>query len=824
MSVLELRQCDVGFRVASSSLVHRRVNRALGLLYVSFLGGTALALLIGAGSGAWAQSVEGGAATGSNSLAVGSYASAYSTSAVAIGPSAKAGSSDTTVNSDFATAVGAGAIARGYSSTALGEVAYAISINSSAIGMASNALGSNATAVGVAATAGVFGDNAVIQGTAIGAFAKASASNATALGYGAKAMTVNSVALGANSVTGTANESSSVTLGGMTYNVQGAASAATTSVVSVGGLYNGALVTRQIQNVAAGLLSATSTDAVNGSQLYATNLALNSILGARYGLNSGSTSLALGVGSVAGVSANPTTNYQATALGVQSQATGVNTTALGYNAQATQTDSLALGANSLANAAATPVSGDTIGGQQKTYAGATPNGVVSIGGNSVNGVVATRQIQNVAAGRISADSTDAVNGSQLYATNQVLALAVGDIATVTGRVDAVERNISDVTTRVGMAEDDIKTLGAGIKTVSNRLDSFTGDPSGAQSLALGATSVASQTSSTALGYGAKASTANSVALGAGSDTGSVHTGSEAMGVNLVGTKSTFAGAATDTSGLVSVGTAGHERQIQNVAAGQVNAMSTDAVNGSQLYVAYQAIGALNTTLTGVSSRLGAETGASSSAYGASSKASGDYATAIGYNAQASAPNSVALGANSVAADAHSSANAADYGFSGAVAATAKGVLSVGSAKNERQIQNVAAGLVTSTSTDAVNGSQLYATNQAIDRANQSVASLGQSLDALASGVNQLSNRVGVVQKEARGGIAAAVALVNAPMPSQAGKTSWAGNVAKFRDQYAMGFSFAHRLNSNLPLAMTAGVAYAPGTRDVTGRVGMAGEF
>ena len=388
----------------------------------------------------------------------------------------------------------------------------------------------------------------------------------------------------------------------------------------------------------------------------------------------------------------------------------------------------------------------------------------------------------------------------------------------------MEKNISDVTTRVGMAEDDIKTLGAGIKTVSNRLDSFTGDPSGAQSLALGATSVATQTSSAALGYGAKASTANSVALGAGSDTGSVHTGSEAMGVNLVGTKSTFAGAATDTSGLVSVGMAGHERQIQNVAAGQVNAMSTDAVNGSQLYVAYQAIGALNTTLTGVSSRLGAETGASSSAYGASSKASGDYATAIGYNAQASAPNSVALGANSVAADAHSSANAADYGFSGAVAATAKGVLSVGYAKNERQIQNVAAGLVTSTSTDAVNGSQLYATNQAIDRANQSVASLGQSLDALASGVNQLSNWVGVVQKEARGGIAAAVALVNAPMPSQAGKTSWAGNVAKFRDQYAMGFSFAHRLNSNLPLAMTAGVAYAPGTSDVTGRVGMAGEF
>jgi len=62
------------------------------------------------------------------------------------------------------------------------------------------------------------------------------------------------------------------------------------------------------------------------------------------------------------------------------------------------------------------------------------------------------------------------------------------------------------------------------------------------------------------------------------------------------------------------------------------------------------------------------------------------------------------------------------------------------------------------------------------------------------------------------------------MPSQPGKTSWAGNVAKFRDQYAMGVSFSHRLNSNIPLAMTAGMAYTPGTSDVTGRVGMAGEF
>ena len=354
----------------------------------------------------------------------------------------------------------------------------------------------------------------------------------------------------------------------------------------------------------------------------------------------------------------------------------------------------------------------------------------------------------------------------------------------------------------------------------------------------------------ALGANSSAGANNSVALGAGSSTGSVHTGPEATGVNLVGTQSTFAGAPKDSSGLVSVGTAGNERQIQNVAAGRVASDSTDAVNGSQLNAAYGAIGSLGTTLNSVTNRLGAEKGVSSSAYGngaaagkadgstsydtamgASAGATGGSSTAIGYNAQASTPNSVALGANSVTGVAVSVASGTvggqTYNYAGAAPV---GVVSVGGntvngVAATRQVQNVAAGRVTADSTDAVNGSQLYASNQAINTAlNQSVAGLGQSLDALGSSINQLSARQIAAQKEARGGIAAAVALVNAPMPSQPGKTSWAGNVAKFKDQYAMGFAFAHRLNSNMPLAMTAGVAYTPGTGDVTGRFGMAGEF
>ena len=610
----------------------------------------------------------------------------------------------------------------------------------------------------------------------------------------------NNVAIGSASTTGTAHDSSSITIGGVKYDFQAAASAASTNVFSVGAV--GA--ERQIQNVAAGLLSATSTDAVNGSQLWQVKEAMGAVVTA-------DGQVSVGKFETGGtITARKIQNVAAGALSATST-DGVNGSQLYATNQAVIATDAKIGA---------VVSGSDVSVADRT-----------------TGVA--RKLLGVANGALTATSTDAVNGSQLYATNQVLNKAVGDIAAVTGRVDVAEQNIKEVTTRVGVAEDNIKTLDAGIKSVNTRIDSFTGDPSGAQSLALGATSVASQTLSAALGYGAKASTANSVALGANSTTVDANA---STGVQLAGVNYAFAGAAPN--GVVSLGGKQADnsvltRQIQNVAAGQVNATSTDAVNGSQLYVAYQAIGRLDTTLTGVTNRLGAETGASSSAYGAGSKASADYAsavgvnaaasasnaTAIGYNAQASTANSVALGTNSTTTTATPVAGGVVGGQSVVYAGGSPvGVVSVGSVSGERQIQNVAAGQVTRASTDAVNGSQLFATNQAIDRTNQVVATLGQSLDALAVGVNQLSNRVGVVQKEARGGIAAAVALVNAPMPSQPGKTSWAGNVAKFRDQYAMGVSFSHRLNSNIPLAMTAGFAYTPGTSDVTGRFGMAGEF
>ncbi|MFX1815352.1 hypothetical protein PXJ20_32700, partial [Paraburkholderia sp. A1RI_3L] len=126
------------------------------------------------------------------------------------------------------------------------------------------ATGVNALAAGTGATA------AGAAGVAVGNNANAAGDNAVAIGSGATAANAGAVALGNGSVTAAANPTSTGTVGGTTYSYAGTSP---TSVVSVGA----AGAERQITNVAAGRVSATSTDAINGSQLYATNQAVDSL-------------------------------------------------------------------------------------------------------------------------------------------------------------------------------------------------------------------------------------------------------------------------------------------------------------------------------------------------------------------------------------------------------------------------------------------------------------------------------------------------------------------------------------------------------------------
>jgi len=324
------------------------------------------------------------------------------------------------------------------------------------------------------------------------------------------------------------------------------------------------------------------------------------------------------------------------AIGVGAAGTGANSVAFGTGAAASQTNSVAIGIGSSASdaasvalgsgattAAAVGTSSIVVNGVSYSFAGASPIGTVSIGTSG-----SVRTLTNLAAGRLAASSTDAVNGSQLFATNQAVdalgtgvdnlgrsaAAAFGGGATynsdgtistpiyiiqggsyssVGDAFDAVNNNLTSLNNAIG----DINN-GAGItyfRANSNLPDS---QASGTDSVAIGPASVASGASSFAAGNGATASGVGAVAIGEGasaSDANSVALGAGATTAEAVGTASgeirgkTYAFAGGAPVGTVSVGSEGAERTITNVAAGRLNAESTDAVNGSQLYATHQAI-------------------------------------------------------------------------------------------------------------------------------------------------------------------------------------------------------------------------------------------
>ncbi|WP_196482246.1 YadA family autotransporter adhesin, partial [Burkholderia vietnamiensis] len=228
----------------------------------------------------------------------------------------------------------------------------------------------------------------------------------------------------------------------------------------------------------------------------------------------------------------------------------------------------------------------TIGGiGYGNFAGATPVGVVSVGS-----LGAERQITNVAAGRVTASSTDAINGSQLFSVAQEVSSLSTGLSTIAGGLTSLSTGLSStkstvasLSTGAGNGSGGGTASGNG-STASGSGSSATGDKSssfgsgatasGTGSTAMGAGSTASGSYSSADGYGATASGENSTALGAKST---------ASGANSV---ALGAGSIANEANTVSVGSPGNERRITNVAPG-VN--PTDAVNMSQLGGVQQSI-------------------------------------------------------------------------------------------------------------------------------------------------------------------------------------------------------------------------------------------
>ncbi|TLG90859.1 hypothetical protein FEM54_15720 [Pseudomonas edaphica] len=596
-----------------------------------------------------------------------------------------------------------------------------------------------------------------LDSVAIGPVATASADNAIALGNGANASIANSLALGNGATTAAATATASGVINGTTYNYAGTAPVGVLSVGAVG-------AERQISNVAAGRVSATSTDAVNGSQLNATNTSVTD-LGTSLNTsitnlgNSFSTQLGNIINNGAGIKYfhsnsalgdSTATGTDSVAIGPVATASADNAIALGNGANASIANSLALG-NGATTAAATATASGVINGTTYNYAGTAPVGVLSVGA-----VGAERQISNVAAGRVSATSTDAVNGSQLNATNT----SVSDLST------NLSTQISNLANNAG---NQMGQLGQGVSAAFGggaQVDPTTG--------AMTAPSYSTTTIDTA-GNATTATTSNNV--------GAALTGLSNSLANTAAVGVKYDDVNTKTS--VTFNPGGTATTLSNVAAGTLSATSTDAVNGSQLNATNTSVTdlgtSLNTSITNLgnsfSTQLGnivtngagikyfhsnsalgdsTATGTDSVAIGPVATASADNAIALGNGANASIANSLALGNGATTAAATATASGVINGTTYNYAGTAPvGVLSVGAVGAERQISNVAAGRVSATSTDAVNGSQLNATNTSVSdlstNVNTSVTNLSTQISNLANSAGNQIGQLGQSVSNALGG-------------------------------------------------------------------------
>ncbi|EBF6639228.1 autotransporter adhesin SadA [Salmonella enterica subsp. enterica] len=519
---------------------------------------------------------------------------------------------------------------------------------------------------------------------------------------------------------------------------------------------HGSSTTNKITNVAAGELSEESTDAVNGSQLFETNEKVDQ--------------------NTTDIAAN-TTNITQNSTAIENLNTSVsdiNTSITGLtdNALLWDEDIGAFSANhggsisKITNVAAGALSEDSTdavnGSQlyetnqkvdQNTSAIADINtSITNLGTDALSwddeegafsashGTSGTNKITNVAAGEIASDSTNAVNGSQLYETNMLISQYNESISQLAG--DTSETYITENGTGVKY-----------IRTNDNGLEGQDAYATGNGATAVGYNAVASGASSLALGENSSSSIEGSIALGSGSTSNrAISSGIRATSVTSDGVVIGYNTTDRELLGALSLGTDGVSyRQITNVADGSE---AQDAVTVRQLQ---NAIGAVATTPTKYYHANSTEedslaVGTDSLAMGAKTIVNADAGIGIGLNTlvMADAINGIAIGSNARANHANSIAMGngsqttrgaqTDYtAYNMDTPQNSVGEFSVGSEDGQRQITNVAAG---SADTDAVNVSQLKVTNSRVAANTESINNLNTQVSSLDTRVTNIENGIG----------------------------------------------------------------------------------
>ena len=737
---------------ADDAIAFGRESKALGIMSIA-LGATAnaskeYAMALGASSAASAANAiavgRNSAAAGVDSLAFGRLSAANAANAIAMGAESKAAENATAVGTNAeanglnSIALGSGSIADVDNTIALGNQSQAVAAGAIAIGQGNKADGANAIALGNGSITG--GVNAI----ALGQGSYAGLENGTAIGAQASAQGKNSVALGAGSV---ATDADTVSVGNTT-------------------------AQRQIVNMAAGDISTTSTDAINGSQLYAISKSVADNLGGGATVNA------------QGVVTSPNYRLKSGIFGTVGDAlTGLDNNTLQWDSlkkaysAAHGTDTTSTITN-VKDGAISDTSKDAVNGSQLKTTNdnvATNTANITTNTNSINtltdsvgdlkddallwngtafsaahGTDATSKITNVKDGDLTAGSTDAVNGSQLKTTNDNVATNTTNITNLTDSVGDLKDDAllwngtafsaahgTDATSKITNVKDGDLTAGStdavngsqlkttndavaanttniatnttNITNLTDAVDSL-GDDSLLWNATAGAFSAAHGTDATSKITNVKDGdlTAGSTDAVNGSQ---LKTTNDAVAANTtnIATNTTNITNLTDavdslgddsllwnaTAGAFSAkhGTNGTDSKITNLLAGTVSSDSTDAINGSQLYGLADSF----TSYLGGGADIsdaGVLTGPTYTIGGTDYNNVGDALAAINTSFSTSLGDALLWDATAKGGDGAFSAGR-------------------GTDNTASIITNVADGAISSTSSDAINGSQLYDTSKYI---------------------------------------------------------------------------------------------------------------
>ncbi|ATI87556.1 hypothetical protein CGA24_22830 [Salmonella enterica subsp. enterica] len=596
---------------------------------------------------------------------------------IAIGTDATA---NTYTNVDGASAaMGYKASAMGKWSTAIGSYSQSTGNSSLALGVKSVSAGDRAIAMGASSSAG--GSYSM----AMGVYADSSGANSVALGYKSVASGANSAALGYQA-TASGDDSAAFGNGAQAIGTNSVALGAGSTALEDHSVAVGNSTTqRQITYVAKGDINANSTDAVTGAQIYSL-----------------SQSVADRLGGGASVNSDGTVNAPLYKVGTGTY-NNVGSALSALNSSITNTEA--------------------------SVAGLVDDALLWDGNTSAfsaNHSGSDSKITNLAAGTLAADSTDAVNGSQLFDTNEKVDQNTADITTNT---DSINQNTTDIaanTASINQNTTDIATNTTNINSLSNSVTTLTDDAllwDGSAS-AFSANHSGSDSKITNLAAGTLAADStdavngsqlfatnenvsqNTTDIAANTDSINQNTTDIATNTTNINSLSNSVTTLTDdallwdaASGAFNANHSGSDSKITNLAAGTLAADSTDAVNGSQLFATNENVSQNTTDITANTDSINQNT------------------TDIATNT--TSINNLSNSVTTLTDDA-------------LLWDAASGAFNANRNGNASKIINVAAGDLSEDSTDAVNGSQLYETNQKVDQNTSAIADINTSITNLSS--------------------------------------------------------------------------------------------